>query len=213
MIAVSDSAKKSLLDFVGAKPAKIETIYNPFDFSKIRVLADENNDAIPKEKFVLHAARFDLEQKRQDVLFEAFKQVKTPCKLVLLTKKSNPLQNLIDSYGLNDRIIIAGFQNNPYNWFKKAELSVLCSDYEGLGNVIIESLVCGTPVVSTSCPSGPAEILTGESAQWLVPVNSPDTLAEKIDEALNTAIEIDEKIITKFRDDIIANQYLDLIHS
>jgi glycosyltransferase involved in cell wall biosynthesis len=55
-----------------------------------------------------------------------------------------------------------------------AELLVLCSDHEGLPNVLIEALACGTRVVSTDCPSGPREILRGELARGLVACNDAD---------------------------------------
>jgi glycosyltransferase involved in cell wall biosynthesis len=62
---------------------------------------------------------------------------------------------------------------------KKEKLTLLTSEREGLPTVIIESLICGTPVISTDCPSGPREILTGELAEWLVPVNKLIILAGK----------------------------------
>jgi glycosyltransferase involved in cell wall biosynthesis len=65
-----------------------------------------------------------------------------------------------------------------------ADLLVLCSDHEGLPNVLIEALACGTRVVSTDCPSGPSEILGGEFAQWLVPCNDADALATVMRAAL-----------------------------
>ena len=87
-------------------------------------------------------------------------------------------------------MITPGFQQNPHAWVANARLSVLSSDYEGLSRVVVDSLICGTPVVSTRCPHGPAEILGAELAHWLVPPRRPDLLGAKITEALETEIDL-----------------------
>lgn len=86
--------------------------------------------------------------------------------------------------------ILPGFQNNPYCWMKHARLLVLSSDYEGIPSVVVEALICGAPVVSTDCPSGPNEIMTVELARWLVPQGNSDLLARKTDEALQSEIDL-----------------------
>ncbi|MGJ3493146.1 Glycosyltransferase involved in cell wall bisynthesis [Piscirickettsia salmonis] len=211
IICVSKGAQDTLLNYIQAKPKSSQVIYNPFDIQQIRKLAQDNNSNIPNTPYILHPARFDIAQKRHDVLFQAFSQLNTEHTLVLLTKENDELTALIKQYHLSDRVIVTGFQRNPYPWFKQASLTVLSSDWEGFGNVIAESLICGTSVVSTDCPSGPREILTGELSNWLVPIDDANALADKIKETLSTEIKIEEKHLQHFSNTAIVPQYLALI--
>ena len=68
---------------------------------------------------------------------------------------------------------------------KQASLLALSSKYEGFGNVLVEALACGTPVVSTDCPSGPSEILAGGRYGRLVPVGDHAAMARSISETLD----------------------------
>jgi glycosyltransferase involved in cell wall biosynthesis len=56
----------------------------------------------------------------------------------------------------------------------------MASIYEGFGNVLVEALACGTPVISTNCPFGPAEILEGGRYGKLVPVGNAEAMASAI---------------------------------
>lgn len=208
LVAVSNGVADDLVNNIGVIPATIRTIYNPFDIKEIRIKSKAEAE-LPTEPYIIHVGRFH-RQKRVDVLLDAFSKVESPCKLLMLTKPCKELSDLINKYGLEDRIILPGFQPNPYPWIKNAKLFVLSSDYEGLPTVIIESLICGTPVVSTDCPSGPNEILTGNLANWLVPVSSPKALSSKINEALTTKIDLSSFNINNFSIETIANQYLNL---
>ena len=71
---------------------------------------------------------------------------------------------------------------------KRASLFVLSSDYEGFGNVIVEAMTCGTPIISTNCPGGPAEIL--ENGVWgnLIPTRDLNALTQGITKMLNKKI-------------------------
>ena len=65
----------------------------------------------------------------------------------------------IEGYRLTDRIIIHEPVEDVFCEYQRSQFFVLSSDYEGFGLVIVESMACGTPVVSTDCPYGPAEII------------------------------------------------------
>jgi glycosyltransferase involved in cell wall biosynthesis len=110
--------------------------------------------------------------------------------------------------GVASRVRPVAFRQNPYPWMARAELVVLSSDYEGFPLVLIEALAVGTAVVSTDCPHGPAEILTGPLSRWLVPVGDAAALGKKIDEALAADIEPQTAtILAKLDAPLIAAQY------
>jgi glycosyltransferase involved in cell wall biosynthesis len=80
--------------------------------------------------------------------------------------------------GIENDIDLPGFVSNPYAYMARAALFVLSSLWEGLGNVLVEALALGTPVVSTDCPSGPREVLQNGRYGPLVPVGDVDALVE-----------------------------------
>jgi len=192
-------------------PDEIKTIYNPFDIEDIQEKASIENDAIPTDPYIIHVGRL-AKQKRHDVLFEAFSKVNTNVKLVLLCNKPNKALTLAKKYGIEERVILPGFQSNPYNWIKQAKALVLSSDYEGFGNVLVEAIISETKIVSVDCPHGPNEILTGDLAQYLVPRRNPEKLAKAINQVLMDKIKLDNaEILTKVNAKHIAMQYLSLI--
>jgi glycosyltransferase involved in cell wall biosynthesis len=175
-------------------------------------LASAKLNQLPDEDFILHAGAFR-PVKRHDILLEAYAKLNHNIKLVLLANPCDQLDNMIFKLGLQNKVFILGHQENPYPFMKQAILTLLTSEREGLPTVIIESLICGTPIISTDCPSGPAEILTGELSKWLVPVNKPIILAEKIDMALDTNINIPNSAIERFISEKVYLEYLKLITS
>ena len=99
------------------------------------------------------------------------------------------LETLIDELELTSVVALPGFVNNPYAFMSKASVLAMSSVCEGFGNVIAEALACGTPVVSTDCPSGPSEILEYGKYGTLVPLADPQALAEAILTTLTSATD------------------------
>jgi len=91
--------------------------------------------------------------------------------------------------GLADRVTWVGYDPDPFRWMMRASLMVCSSRYEGLGNVIIEALACGTPVVSTDCPYGPREILQDGRFGTLVPPDDAGAMAQAISAALDAPVD------------------------
>ncbi|EMB17748.1 glycosyltransferase [Rhodopirellula europaea] len=152
--------------------------------------------------------------KNHELLLRAFSMMATAGTEVLLLgdgELRSELQELSNQLGVADRVIFAGFHSDPTAFYQTADLFVLSSDFEGFGNVIVESLASGTPVVSTNCPAGPAEIL--EDGRWgeLTPVGDAPALAAAMDASL--ARQHDEEALRKRARDFLpsfaANHYLD----
>ncbi len=68
-----------------------------------------------------------------------------------------------------------------------------------------------TPVISTDCPEGPKEILTGKLAEFLYPVSDEDAFSQNIREVIEKPPTIRENHIAKFDSKIAIKKYLDLL--
>lgn len=155
--------------------------------------------------------------KRHDLLIDAFARLPrsldaTLCILGEGAQRAS-LERRIAELGLEGRVLLPGYVADPMPWYAHADQFVLSSDYEGFGNVIVEAMEHGVPVVSTDCPVGPAEILQGGQYGKLVPVGNADALAEAIEQSLSTLVDRN-RLKARARDfDVgrVAQRYLDLL--
>ena len=132
-------------------------------------------------------------QKDFATLVDAFARVRqhVPARLLLFGEgpERPALEAQIAELGLGEACRLPGFLPNPFAAMARASLVVLSSRYEGFGNVLVEAMGCGTPVVSTDCPQGPSEILEGGRYGPLTPVGDPAALATAILETLARAAD------------------------
>ena len=186
----------------------ISTIHNPIDVTEIEAAACESpDDIIPNA--IICVGKFK-EQKRQDRLIRAFAAIN--CQEPLAFIGQGPLlrdaKDLAKQLGIKDRVHFMGFRKNPYPYIKAARLHVLCSDYEGLGVVLLESICLKTPTISSDCPSGPNEILPSEN---LFETDDIDDFVQLLKEAIETPKRFLIPIDDKFTTPIAIEKYLELI--
>ncbi|MFM9826346.1 glycosyltransferase, partial [Flavobacterium sp.] len=159
------------------KYSNIETIYNPIDIGYIQNQSKENLDY----KYILAVGRMQDDIKQFDKLIESYSKSDLPKKnirLVILGDGilKNQLVSLVKSLKLENKIYFEGKVKNPFKYYTNSLYTVLSSKHEGFPMVLIESLACGTPVISFDCPSGPSEIITNHHNGILVENQNFDEL-------------------------------------
>ncbi|UXY11080.1 glycosyltransferase [Kosakonia sp. ML.JS2a] len=211
IVAVSEAVGKDLVGQFALTPAQLKTLYNPFDIAALRVGAEAPCEMAGTD-YIIHVGRFH-PAKRHDRLIEAYAQSGIQAPLVLLgqgtPQQEQRLRQLAAASGVGDRVIFKGFQPNPLPWIKHAKMLVLSSDSEGFGNVIVEALLLNTPVVSTRCPGGVSEILTGALAAGLAELNSR-ALAQTMQSIYHNPPVIEASALEKFGVETICQQYRQL---
>jgi len=167
-------------------PQSIKVIYNSVDICAIQKQMRESVHLPFTHPGVPVITGFGRMVKRKgfDHLIRAFSLVRkqTQCKLMLIgqgEEKVN-LEKLAKSLRIKEDVIFLGYQDNPYKFLSNSDVFVLSSLWEGFGNVIIEAMACGVPVISTRCPSGPDEIITDGINGLLIPVGDANAIAETI---------------------------------
>ncbi|HRN98591.1 MAG TPA: glycosyltransferase [Flavobacterium sp.] len=182
------TVSKGIEDLLEPYGLPLTAIPNPIDFDQISRLSMET---VQTESFILAVGRMDDDVKQFDKLIRAYADSDLPfqnIRLVILRdgKHRQSLKQLAAE--LNVPVSIDGAVANPYPWFKNARFTVLCSKTEGLPTVLLESLACGTPVVSFDCKTGPAEIVRDGENGMLV----PDQDFEALTHAMNWMAQNEE---------------------
>jgi glycosyltransferase involved in cell wall biosynthesis len=167
---------------------KLRTIYNPvvddtFE-ARSRVPVAHPWFRQPGEPVFVTAGRL-VAQKDHETLLRALAlhRQRIPGRLLILGEgpMRDRLGALAAELGVDDAVDFLGFQANPLPMFRNADAFILSSRAEGFGNVLVEAMACGTPVISTDCRYGPAEILAGGRFGTLVPPHDPVSLAVAMD--------------------------------
>ena len=194
VVTVSKGVAADLVRVTGLDSQKVKVIYNPVVEPTIMTQAEEPLNhpwfAPGEPPVVLGVGRLT-DQKDFSTLIHAFARLckMRQARLIILGEgELRPqLEALVAELGIREDVALPGFAANPFAYMRRAAVFGLSSLWEGLPTVLIEAMACGTPVVSTDCPSGPREIL--EDGRWgrLVPVGAVDGMVHAMEATLNEA--------------------------
>ncbi len=195
----------------GVTVKRTEVIHNVLLLDDIRRLAEEQPDDLPNGAFLLHVGRL-APVKNQVLLLDAYAASGLTMPLVIVgdggEKKS--LQERAKHLGITDNVLFLGEKCNPYPYMARAKAFVLSSRMEGFGLVLVESLACGTQVVSTDAPGGIREVLIEEQVR-LIAENNATALAAKLCEAITNPVTVKPAWAERFSPARIIPQVIRLI--
>ena len=220
IIAVSTGVAEDLSQITRLHLSAIKVIYNPVvtpELEKKRHQALDHPWFKENQVPVLLAVGRLSEQKDFTNLIKGFAIIRKQreCRLLILGEgeQRKQLETLIDRLELNEEVQMPGFVENPYAFMSKADIFVLSSAWEGLVTVMIEALACGTPIVSTDCPSGSSEILEAGKYGRLVPVGDSQALAAAVIATLDEEADTERLIVraNDFTQDTSVKQYLAIL--
>jgi glycosyltransferase involved in cell wall biosynthesis len=220
VLVPSAGVAEDLVQYTGMDPKQVRVVRSPILTANLR---DRAREPVDHRWLTEHWAPVILgvgelgHRKDFETLVRAFALVRRrrPCRLIILGRgrKRAALLALAEQLGVAEDVDLPGFHPNPYAFMARADLFVLSSRWEGMPVVLIEALALHTPVVSTDCPSGPREILSGRELGTLVPVGGIEPMAEAIEHWLDAdGSEPDfERAVADYRVAASAHTYLDAL--
>jgi glycosyltransferase involved in cell wall biosynthesis len=226
IIANSQAGAKDLARLLRLPQQRVHFIHNPTLHDEIFERAEEPLDdpwfQEGEPPVVLAAGRL-AHQKDFHTLIRAFAAVRKEivARLVILGEGEDreSLEQLAAQLGVAPDVQLPGFVSNPYKYMARASVFVLSSRYEGLANVLIEALGLGTPVISTDCPGGSADLLMDGKAGPLVPIGDSHALADAILSILKNPqlaasyVLEGQTSLERFRPEVSIHKYMEMVES
>lgn len=180
---------------LGVSAERIRTINNSFDG---RVIADGIREPLSEDEeavfgrgpVLVNVGRLD-SPKNQQALLDVFAGLRRRRTLKLLIlgdgKLREPLVAQAEALGLSvyrawsdapltpeHDVYFLGIRSNPFKIVAQSDLFLMTSSAEGFPLALCEAMVCGVPVLSTDCRTGPREILAPETATPATPIASAE---------------------------------------
>jgi glycosyltransferase involved in cell wall biosynthesis len=184
-VAVSGALRQTLVRRWRARSDRTVALLNPVYFPPDARVPSES-ELKARTDMVLAVGRL-VPEKDFATLIRAFALLNRPnAKLIILGKgpEETKLRAEIAKLGLADRVLLPGFSKEPWHYYETAKCFALSSKSESFGNVIVEALAYGLPVVATAC-AGAKEILEDGRYGKLVPISDERQLAIAMANALD----------------------------
>lgn len=222
IIANAKKTKEDLQSYKITSSKKVTVIHNPVLSADYKnKLAETASYPFEEDCFYfLNVGRLCF-QKNQELLIKAFAAVAklhANTRLLILGEgeEQESLQNLIQQLDLTNQVRLLEFQNNPFPYYKQADCFVLSSRWEGFGNVIVEALSAGTPVISTAC-GGPQDILQNNKYGVLVNKDNQEELTQAMLQQITGKVPFDAALLEQRAEEFTvankAKEYLQFIQS
>ena len=218
VIANSLDTKQDLLKHTILSAKKIKVIQNP--------VLEENYKSLLNKKIAhkWYSNKYEVitnvgrltDQKNQSILILSFKELlkeRKNLRLILIGSgiKRKELKQMVVKYRLNNYVDFIPYTNNIYSHLSKSSIFVLCSKWEGFGNVVVEALASGTKVIVSNCKGGPKNIIKGHKQAKTFKNNSLNDLTKKIKEIFYVKNQPIKKKLNKYFISYVALKYLNEI--
>ena len=183
-VCVSDGLRREVIERWHAAADRCVRVYNP-----IRVEGCDptlNAAALAARAPIILAAGRLVPVKGFVRLVRAFARLPHPdARLVILGHgpEHDAIRAEAERLGVADRLDLPGYVAEPWQWYARARCFALSSRVEAFGNVVVEALAHGLPVVATDC-DGPREILIDPAHGALVPRGDEAAFAAALTAAL-----------------------------
>lgn len=220
-IAVSDGVGRDLVER-GFRDGQIAVIHNPLPPSRPRNEGPQpwqaSLAAMGDGPVIVTLGRL-VPVKDHRTLLKAFSLLDPSGRHRLVIFGDGPLREELIAYaeelGISGRTLFPGYVNDPAACYACADLFVLSSVSEGFGNVLIEAMAAGVPVVSTDAPYGPREILVDGHFGALLPVGDAPALAQAMATTLLAPARADDlrRRAADFSIDVAGDRYEALLEA
>lgn len=168
LVVNSVKAKEDLIINKLADGDKVHTIYNFFDVDDIKKKATTPVPVgvkLPESPFYVVMGRLH-PVKGHGFMLDLMAQLENDAPVLVIIgsgEEEEKLKTKAEALNIGSRVHFLGFQPNPYAIMKQATALISASKSEGFGNVLVEAMICGVPVISSDIDSGPREILAPDS--------------------------------------------------